>query len=252
MKVKNYLYFKILFAFLFLNLSAQVHSIPTYISLGEDCQAALTLRTLDRRFAAYPLDWVVTYDFNKVIKAFKEDFAHFVDPIYLSLSSPYLPGLTVHNSYYSLCFIHDFPTLQNRHLEQESTGGGEILQNFLDYVPPIEEKYNNRIQRLINVLNSQEPIVFIRTVTLRTLIPFRNDFKINQAKRFVNVIKDKYPSLPFLLVIIHNDINLNYNWNLKNIFNYYHPYPFDWVGIDTWKILFEKFETEYFNCSKNQ
>jgi len=188
--------FVILYSFFSLN------GATYFVSLGHDCQIASTLKELELRPTAFPLDWVASDSFEGVIQAFEDDFKYFLDPLYLSYQihpSSYV-GTYIWNSYYEFRYSHFFPTVNN-----------SIVYNYLDFLPQIQTTQNRRIQRLINLLRSEnDVIVFIRT-----------NIEPQEAHRFVDLIHKKYPNLFFLLVVVDEKSDLTEDWDIDRVLNYY-------------------------------
>lgn len=176
-----------------------------FISLGRDCQVGLELIAANLRPAAFPLDWVAS-DFEGVIKAFEDDFEHFLDPLYLTYH-PY----QIYNSYYGFGYNHCFPIKDVEFIQHLDKGyAGIHRENFLDYLPSVQSTYKRRIRRLNNLLIRHEAIVFIRT----HIVP-------SQAAHFVTMLSGKYPCLPFLLVVVHERADLIGDWHIDKVLNFY-------------------------------
>lgn len=211
-------------------VEASIKEFPTYISLGGDCQVATHLRKNNLRREAYPFDWVYVKDLETIVTILEENFCHWLDPLYLDNWGPY-----VHNHYYFARFAHDFPV----------DDSGTIVPNFLDFLSEAQKKYSRRIDRLYNVLASKEKVIFIRTYATP-----------HAANLFVTYIKHKFPNLKFVLVVINGKVNISYqndnadiydyDWNIENVVNIFindadgfeeHP---DWWSNKSWKKILKK------------
>lgn len=199
---------------LFLNIFCIGHSVlvakipflnqnPLVVSLGGDCQVALNLRTNGVRGLAYPFDWINSPEFESIIAIIEDDFKYWLEPSFLEHS-----GNKILNRYYNIKFAHDFPTSAD--LSNLSAEGFEgvcrIVDDFYNYLPLAEEKYNRRIKRFRELLESSSPIIFIRAYATP-----------NSASQFVDLIKSKYPNLKFLLVILNDSDEYNFDWKIENV-----------------------------------
>jgi hypothetical protein len=96
------------------------------IPIGVDCGIATLLRKYNLRNVALPFDWLVSY--NGVASCFEDSFHDFI------------PSTEDRINAYDMYFMHDF--LSNRSED--------------------EIKYRRRIERLCQILESSEPIIFVR------------------------------------------------------------------------------------------
>lgn len=206
-----------LFLILILSRASVVHSAdyrPHYVSLGRDCQPASAFIGFQLREASFPLDWVASPNFEGVIEAFRDDFKYFLDPNYLQ----YFPH-GILNTYYNFGFNHFFPAKD-----------GVVPENFLDYLPEVRATQNRRIQRVKDLLTSNEVIVFIRT-----------HIEPIQAAHFVALLRTKYPQLRFLLAVVHERADLIGNWHLDRVVNFYASQRSgagDWWSPGEWGAIF--------------
>jgi len=217
--------------FLISHSSAQ--SATHYIGLGRDCQIAGTLVGFNLRSAAYPFDWVVSHNFNGIIKAFKDDFEYFLDPVFLEYSTN-----SVKNTRYQFYFNHFFP-LVGHEIMEEMHVAGVVVPNFLDYLPMVQETQNRRIQRLLGLLSTTtERVIFIRTHAT----PY-------EAGAFMRLLKHKYPQLDAYLVVVHEREDLIGDWQIPNVLNVYasHRTGFaDWWTVNEWHNVFNQIK-HWFN-----
>ena len=118
---------------------------PIIISLGNDCTLAIILRELNKRIAAFPFDWLET-DISMVPLLFYNRFNDF-------LNNDNVKKFRKNNWYKS--------------------GKGNVDKYFMDtkyntfhhhdeYNDEVLDKYTRRCLRLINLLESDENIIFIR------------------------------------------------------------------------------------------
>lgn len=116
------------------------------LGLGEACACTDSLRRNNLQFFSYPLDWLYGSNFVdriKIVESRFERFLEFDDLIYSH------PVLSVRDAYYNtfndLTFNHDFP--QNVPLKVS--------------FPLIKEKYDRRINRLLNLMDKANSILFV-------------------------------------------------------------------------------------------
>ena len=216
----------IYFFYLFLLVPNLLVAKPILVSLGLDCQVAMKTREFKIRNGAFPFDWVISDDFESVIAAIEDNFKHWLDPKYLQYKD-----YQIFNSLYGISFVHDFPVLNES--KKPKLSNFEIIDpNFLGSLTSITQKHDRRIERLFSLLNSSEELIFIRT-----------EATPSQAKRFVNLIKQRYPKLVFKLVVICPPKLLNVDWNIDGVENFYgmdagmHPW---WWGNQTWEHVFKQ------------
>lgn len=199
-------------------------SSPHFVGLGRDCQIADAFNTFQLRQAAFPLDWVVSHNFEGVIQAFEDDFKHFLDPIYLVYAKTH-----VINSYYGFGFNHFFP-LEGVPVTEHITVPGTVVKNYLDYLPAVQVTQGRRIQRVKDLLSSDEFVIFVRT----HIVP-------SQAENFVARIRKKYPNLRFLLVVVHENLDLIGDWKLDRVLNFFacrRRNFADWWDNSEWATVF--------------
>ncbi len=52
---------------------------PIFVSLGSYCRPAHILKGCNMRHAAYPFDWIMSFDGEGLIRVLKDDFKYFLD-----------------------------------------------------------------------------------------------------------------------------------------------------------------------------
>ena len=60
------------------DIEQQVNQEPLFISLGSTCTTAHMHRECGIRKAAFPFDWIVSFDSEKLIDILEENFLHFL------------------------------------------------------------------------------------------------------------------------------------------------------------------------------
>lgn len=166
------------------------------ISLGENCQTAMTLRYLNLRNAAFPFDWHGVRDFaiageggfSKKIDIICNNFENFFNlDNYEEFFEKWETGhRLVINKQTGLQFLHEFPKSIS------------IEEHF----PTFEKKYQKRIDRLYSVLNSESSVLFVFIEFFSRL----TDEEINNT--YIKFIKH-FPKANINLLIIKNNIDLN-------------------------------------------
>jgi hypothetical protein len=158
---------------------------PLFVSLGSHCEISSMLRVCNQRKAAFPLDWVISFDGENLIRLLQEDFKYFG---YTDFLIP-LPNETFVNTLYKLEFLHD----------------GNNYETFLP-------KYYRRIQRFRNLCNYRGKVIFIRYAYVysfkndgRRFFPFSENSEMSDefSLRLYQTLKNYFPNLDFTLVILN-------------------------------------------------
>ena len=158
------------------------------ISLGNGCQPAIHLRRNGLRRASFPLDWLGTRP-NALISLFETRFDKFLEKEYVvAREHNGLYSEKIVDTFYNLTFFHDF-----------SVGG---LRTEL---AAVQEKYARRINKLYSILESEGPVLFIRT-----------QLSEYYAKQFVSILTTQFPKLKFTLLVINRETEEPNEWNTSN------------------------------------
>ena len=133
------------------------------VSLGENCQTAITLRSLGLRKEAFPFDWHGVRNFEL---AGNGGFSKKIDLICNSFEDFFEEGnyeeffetwetehRLIMNNKTGLQFLHEFPKDKSIH----------------DYFPIFTNKYQKRIDRLYKILRSSSTILFVFVEFFATL-----------------------------------------------------------------------------------
>lgn len=157
-----------------------------YISLGNNCTAARTLKTLNLRTFSFPFDWLwgvpLIKNLDWILQGFK-GFLNYEDLVYPLKIEAGAEHLKVKNHRTGTYFIHDFLT--------------DSYDEFLS----IQEKYNRRCLRLLNECKNKN-VFFL-------YIEHNND-KINYAQSPESILKklvkakNKIGARKITLSIIHS------------------------------------------------
>lgn len=126
-------------------------SYDLIFSLGAACSCTQALRKAQLQFASYPFDWLFGSDLDGRVDILGKRFDRFlnVDDLSYVFSERSISCDAYHDTYNDLTFNHDFAM------------GQELTATF----PAVKEKYDRRIQRLLNCIKQSEKVlaVFIET-----------------------------------------------------------------------------------------
>lgn len=163
-----------------------------FISLGSHCGPTLLFKQYGVREAAYPFDWMLSIDGEKIIEILNDDFAYFLDEKYL-LPHP-TSGILLHHVYH-LEFSH------------EENSFGASLYNFFDTLIP---KFQRRIERFRQLNNFKGKVFFIRAsfpLSNHRNYVFHNEENLmiteDYAYRLHTALYKRFPQLNFVLVIVN-------------------------------------------------
>lgn len=204
-----------------------------YISLGSTCSVAQQLRNNNLAGGSLPFDWIRTPDFTDILKLIANRFKDYLTDemfqykmssdkfVVRSGESEYGSAIYTHKLY-NIGFYHDF----RADLE------------FREQYDMFKLKQQRRIERLYNLLESEDEIVFIRD----DLKPHRLTAEL--VNRFIEYMSDNYPRLKFKVILIAYNPKgkalgiLNYKHPLVTIYNDTEPCA-DWVrpNVD-WEQIF--------------
>ncbi len=166
-----------------------------FVSLGSYCNTAHILRACSLRKAAFPFDWVCSFNINSVIEQLEEDFNEFLDDNYLVSSSKTM----LLNSYAHLEFLHE---------------GDFSSENYQANLIKFKEKYQRRIDRFKGLFDYSGKVVFIRECYSNMKIDrfkhffFDSAIEISEddAMRLYKALKIRFPILNFSLVIVNHGL----------------------------------------------
>jgi hypothetical protein len=143
------------------------------IPIGVDCGMAEFCKKHNLRTMSFPFDWIVSY--NGVSKCIENKFEEFTEPLNNRINK------------YDMCFVHDFELNGNHEHDKE--------------------KYNRRCNRLMNILETNEEIIFCRKGHASHLHAEHNGKysvianEIEDAERLTNFLKN-YPELNYKIIVI--------------------------------------------------
>lgn len=171
-----------------------------YVSLGNSCSIAHNLKLCKLRTEAYPFDWVRVTNLNNISELIENKFIDFLDIetfIFKEFSDKFevnnkLGSYIYKNNY--CCFYHEF---ENR-IDQE-----KILS--------FKEKYKKRIDRFLQLLNSNKNIIFIREEFGKV--------SMNKINKFIEKLYNVNPKINFKIILITNDYLQIDNPTIKKYFS---------------------------------
>lgn len=204
------------------------------ISLGQACSIAGAMRLFGIRFEAYPFDWLVS-PYDALFQALSEDFRDFLREDSLTVREFDRYGILDH---YGFHFVHDFPALSPNDdiaalIGDNHVTGGVLVSDWRSFLPAVKAKYLRRIDRFNKLLSSSEEVYFIR----------HHDTTKEQAIRLRDLMRNKYPGLVFILIVVGGSADMRLDWNLESIRNFY----FDNEPSkeqEQWEVIFKLFEFE--------
>ena len=164
-----------------------------FVSLGSYCAPASLARSCGHRKAAFPFDWNICLDGEKLIEILDDDFSNFLNKEYLV---PF-GWATLLNTRYHLEFVHD---------------GSWEEKNVPFYMPILQSKYKRRVERFKELKEHQGKVFFIRSAYIHSIVDLNRFYKVEEnieisedcALRLHEALKRYFPKLDFSLIIINN------------------------------------------------
>jgi hypothetical protein len=164
-----------------------------FVSLGCSCLVASHLRRCGLRREAFPFDWLLTIDGERLIELIDNNFKDFLDEQYL-VRHPYTETGLFH-SYYYIEFRHDWPQ------------GSWDPDKYLGALERLRSKYARRIERFNALNHFPGKVFFIRSSgrpkpywpTTRTV---KVEIDREWALALNRVLKKRFPNLDFTLVLL--------------------------------------------------
>jgi len=205
--------------------TATEFSDPILISLGFNCTTATNIQQNNLRTFAFPFDWMCS-SLEGLCALLENDFQDFLTPAYLYKKDG---SNIVINKKYNLGFWHDFPTY-------EENGEHWVVPNWAEAIPEVSLKYQRRIKRFYDALNSGKTVYFFRSACPRhwalSSIPQTKEMVI----KLQTILQNKFPNSNFILVVIGENTDTYYNthWNMPGVRNFYMQdsgMPHEWTRI---------------------
>lgn len=192
------------------DIKGQYHAI---YSLGNNCLPAIQLRTHGLRKYAGPLDWMGSPMLPQVTRLLLRHFEGFLYYPNLTAIEKANPELyNVHDREYDLYLNHDFYTHNN-------------FPPHLAAYPEIKEKYDRRISRFLQDINSGLPLMFIRTDAVYEEV-------VDLNKVLKHIVRGPYR----LLIVNHTNVEVmtEQEWSLDNVAVVLMPDKEIWAGNNHW------------------
>jgi hypothetical protein len=156
-------------------------------SLGENCAAATYLRRFNLRYISSPFDWLCNVSLKTRVDLLVNGFNGFLEKQNLCRIEKNRNGDPHHDFYLDkklgFKFLHDFPV-------------GKSLD---DSFPAVKEKYNRRIERLLQRLKTPQNVLCVWS---------GYDFPIvyKELQNAISCLSESFPEVNFSLLVIENDM----------------------------------------------
>ena len=149
------------------------------ISLGYNCEIANSLISCNARNMSYPFDWIFSKMW-KINELFRNRFLNFFARNML-IESRYT-GNPARDKDAGVTYVHD--------------GKCSYLQNDDNFYNVQKAKYDRRVSRLLNILDKDVKILFIRLC---------NEDTHDEHIEFTKVMSKYYPTCNYKLLVINMD-----------------------------------------------
>ena len=191
-----------------------------FISIGPYCSTADILKTFNLRTEAYPFDYIFS-SLEMVKHCINDKFNIFLDKKYYTHGN--CNNSTRHSFY---CNFLDTPLLIEHHIKHNYSkdykvssgnlfGHHNLIHDNGDY-----EKFKRRCERLLNLIENNEKIVFVYyncyTNDFNDIIDFYDTFSYNKNIYIVGIFENNYDKK-----ILYENINckIYQNYDTSIIFN---------------------------------
>lgn len=161
------------------------------ISLGYNCDVANGLMHGELRDKSYPFDWNFT-KMSKINTTIRENFINFFKRENLARSK--YNGRPAMDKDGGVIYVHN--------------GSYEDLIKNEEYYNIRNENYMRRIERFLELLNSDKKILFVRLI---------EDDTHEEHLEFINIIKEMYQNCNFKLILLLQDEKTQF-FQYKNIY----------------------------------
>jgi hypothetical protein len=176
-----------------------------YISMGQDCSPASSLKNLGLRKFSSPFDWIVS-SIEGVKCCINQDFKNF----HKNLKFNFTRTRVIDS--YGFEYPHDYPGEKQKSIQEDDIPGeNKICLNWEEFIPEVLEKYERRIKRFINLMNNPEPIIVFYTGNLKNVYELRKLFYEKYHKHNIFfVVCSKEKSLDTTVITCNPNIKI---WN---------------------------------------
>jgi len=169
-----------------------------FVSLGSICRTADVLRECGFRACAFPFDWIISTDGEKLIEILDTDFQGFITnemPFLDESISLSRGGLTLLHPYYHLEFTHE-------------SSKNEMGAYFIDW-KNFHSKFQRRIDRFRQLEHFKGKVFFVRCAwfdcTVDPYLTYRCyeniEISAEYSLRLFEALKRRFPALDFSLII---------------------------------------------------
>ncbi len=166
---------------------------PIFVSLGANCDVASKLQDNALRSAAFPFDWLLTTNHDRLPILLDDDFAFFLDKsvIYRHPENP----MILENAYYEIEFRHDPSENPEANLDE--------------HLKEVALKYERRIARFRRLGEYPGKVFFIRAADNTEVHshywsrPGQNIITSEQAEKLRGALDRYFPKLDFQLIIFN-------------------------------------------------
>lgn len=157
------------------------------VSLGTDCTVGLAFKARNVKAETYPFDWIVGH-YRWVRSQFEQRVPWHIDGDALEVydpANPHILGDDAAGAYYYHDFTADRPVS--------------------DQLPEVQAKYRRRADRLNQLLDSGQRVLFVRTHLQNSRYPEEvSGGKTAQIDELAGVIEGRYPNADFRILMLYS------------------------------------------------
>ncbi len=166
---------------------------PLFVPLGSWCGPNFKLEKARLRKCAFPFDWTLSVNEDKLVDLLERDFDHFLEQEYISIVANHLVIAE---------YGMEFPHFSDEGINHRS--------EFESFYTRFSSVYKRRINRFRRLNEYRGKVVFIREAFDKASISpyiFKDSRTLNisdsSAIRLRNTLEDYFPGLDFILVIFN-------------------------------------------------
>jgi hypothetical protein len=185
-----------------------------FIPLGQDCSVADALRRIDKRKEAYPFDWI-RCSLSSILECINTNFERFLKNTRVNRTSV-IDG-------YGFQYPHDFKTVNiEKYTENPIYPEAEIAQDWEQWLPVIQDKYERCIQRFNHSMQNSNIVFVINSVI--------NDNVIQEIYATCNRVYGN-KNIYFILINSHNTmLNNAISAHIRDV----------WYDMPAWETILQK------------
>jgi hypothetical protein len=187
-----------------------------FLTIGGTCKPTSALIELGYRKFALPFDWV-QMSIESLEKCFKEEFRGYHKNLTLNSDNKrVIDG-------YGFEFPHDYPTTSSKYSKESKIFEEDVIvSNWREYYEMNVKKYERRIERFLNIVRSNKPIIILTQYLYNDVLKLRELLKMYYNK--TNVF--------FINSTVHNHEEIYKDYNIINIFT---ESKGKWNDIEVWR-----------------